>query len=85
MARKLKLNLKQMLKKQFDPTRSKALENLAFASASKKLKTAQQMLLEELDKHPVTLSIDGVVNSSALGYQANIFEFLVFKTIFWKG
>ena len=78
MARKLKLNLKQMLKKQFDPTRSKALENLAFASASKKLKTAQQMLLEELDKHPVTLSIEGGVKSSALGYQANLFEFLGF-------
>ena len=29
MARKLKLNLKQMLKKQFDPSKSKALENLA--------------------------------------------------------
>tara|TARA_Y100000817_G_scaffold226028_1_gene178902 strand:- start:842 stop:1444 length:603 start_codon:yes stop_codon:yes gene_type:complete len=79
MARKLKLNLKQMLKKQFDPTRSKALENLAFASASKKLKTAQQMLLEELDKHPVTLSIEGGVKSSALGYQANLFEFLGFN------
>ena len=46
MARKLKLNLQQMLKKQFDPSKSKALENLAYSAASKRLKTAQQMLLE---------------------------------------
>ena len=79
MARKLKLNLQQMLKKQFDPTKSKALENLAFSSASKKLKTAQQILLQEIDNHEVTQSIEGGTKSSALGYQANLFEFLGFS------
>ena len=79
MARKLKLNLQQMLKKQFDPSKSKALENLAFASASKKVKTAQQMLLQEIDEHEVTQSLENGTKSSALGYQANIFEFLGFN------
>ena len=79
MARKLKLNLQQMLKKQFDPSKSKALENLAFASASKKVKTAQQMLLQEIDEHEVTQSLENGTKSSALGYQANIFEFLGFS------
>jgi len=79
MARKLKLNLQQMLKKQFDPSRSKALENLAYASASKKVKTAQQMLLEEIEEHHVTQSIENGTKSSALGFQANIFEFLGFN------
>ncbi len=58
MANKLKLNLQQMLKKQFDPSRSKALENLAFVSANRKVKTAQQMLLQEIDKHEVTQSLE---------------------------
>jgi len=79
MARKLKLNLQQMLKKQFDPSKSKALENLAFAAASKKVKTAQQMLLQEIDEHEVTQSLENGTKSSALGYQANIFEFLGFS------
>ena len=79
MARKLKLNLQQMLKKQFDPSKSKALENLAYASASKKLKTAQQMLLQEIEEHHVTQSIENGTKSSALGFQANIFEFLGFN------
>jgi|TARA_A100001201_G_scaffold43910_1_gene44772 hypothetical protein len=79
MARKLKLNLQQMLKKQFDPSKSKALENLAYASASKKVKTAQQMLLQEIDEHEVTQSLENGTKSSALGYQANIFEFLGFN------
>jgi len=79
MARKLKLNLQQMLKKQFDPSKSKALENLAYASASKKVKTAQQMLLQEIEEHHVTQSIENGTKSSALGYQANIFEFLGFN------
>ena len=79
MARKLKLNLKQMLKKQFDPSKSKALENLAYASASKKVKTAQQMLLEELEEHEVTRSMENGTKSSALGYEASIFEFLGFS------
>ena len=79
MARKLKLNLQQMLKKQFDPSKSKALENLAYASASKKVKTAQQMLLQEIDEHQVTQSLENGTKSSALGYQANIFEFLGFN------
>ena len=68
-----------MLKKQFDPSRSKALENLAYASASKKVKTAQQMLLEEIEEHHVTQSIENGTKSSALGFQANIFEFLGFN------
>ena len=79
MARKLKLNLQQMLKKQFDPSKSKALENLAYASASKKVKTAQQMLLQEIEEHHVTQSIENGTKSSALGFQANIFEFLGFN------
>ena len=79
MARKLKLNLQKMLKKQFDPSKSKALENLAYASASKKVKTAQQMLLQEIDEHEVTQSLENGTKSSALGYQANIFEFLGFN------
>ena len=68
-----------MLKKQFDPSKSKALENLAYASASKKVKTAQQMLLQEIDEHEVTQSLENGTKSSALGYQANIFEFLGFN------
>ena len=79
MARKLKLNLQQMLKKQFDPSKSKALENLAYGSASKKVKTAQQMLLQEIEEHHVTQSIENGTKSSALGFQANIFEFLGFN------
>ena len=79
MARKLKLNLQQMLKKQLAPSKSKALENLAYASASKKVKTAQQMLLQEIEEHHVTQSIENGTKSSALGFQANIFEFLGFN------
>ena len=78
MARKLKLNLQQMLKKQFDPSKSKALENLAYSAASKRLKTAQQMLLEEINNHQVTQSIEKGTKSPSLGFQGNIFEFLGF-------
>ena len=79
MANKLRLNLQQMLKKQFDPSRSKALENLAFASANRKVKTAQQMLIQEIDKHEVTQSLENGTKSAALGFEANLFEFLGFS------
>ena len=79
MARKLKLNLQQMLKKQFDPSKSKALENLAYSAASKRLKTAQQMLLEEINNHQVTQSIEKGTKSPSLGFQGNLFEFLGFS------
>lgn len=68
-----------MLKKQFDPSKSKALENLAFASANRKVKTAQQMLLQEIDKHEVTQSLENGTKSAALGFEANLFEFLGFN------
>ncbi len=79
MANKLRLNLQQMLKKQFDPSRSKALENLAFVSANRKVKTAQQMLLQEIDKHEVTQSLENGTKSAALGFEANLSEFLGFN------
>jgi len=79
MANKLKLNLQQMLKKQFDPSRSKALENLAFGTATRKVKTAQQMLLQELNKHEVTQSLEKGTKVSSLGFAANLFEYLGFN------
>ena len=79
MANKLKINLQQMLKKQFDPSRSKALENLAFGTATRKVKTAQQMLLQELNKHEVTQSLEKGTKVSSLGFAANLFEYLGFN------
>ena len=73
MARKLKLNLQQMLKKQFDPSKSKALENLAYSAASKRLKTAQQMLLEEINNHQVTQSIEKGTKKSFVGIPRKYF------------
>ena len=78
MARKLKLSLNQLLKKQFNPEKSQALENIAYSDSRRRLETAQKELLKELDSHEVTQSLEKKTRTSLLGHDANLFEFLGF-------
>jgi hypothetical protein len=80
MAQTKKLNIKQLLKKKL--SNSKALKNLAYGAAKKKMDGLQNTALKQLDQHPVTLELEkgtSGMNSSLLGGRGNFFGFLGFR------
>jgi hypothetical protein len=80
MAKTKKLNIKQLLKKKL--SNSKALKNLAYGAAKKKMDGLQNTALKQLDQHPVTLELEkgtSGMNSSLLGGRGNFFGFLGFR------
>lgn len=76
---KLDLSIKQILRKHFDLKNSKQLRNLAIGAAAKKMEGAKKKMLQEFEEHEVTKSIENKTNTSLLGGEANMFEFLGFE------
>tara|TARA_R110002012_G_scaffold303348_2_gene505075 strand:- start:212 stop:814 length:603 start_codon:yes stop_codon:yes gene_type:complete len=75
------LTIKQVLKKT-NVVKSKAMKNLAYGAALKKVNKLKKELLTELNSHPVTKEIENGVsgmNSSLLGGHGNFFAFLGFR------
>ena len=80
MARIKRLSIKQILKKNY--SNSKALQNLAYGAAKKKLDKLKKETLSEFDKHPVTQEIEkgpSGMGSPLLGGTGNFFGFLGFN------
>lgn len=76
---KIDLSIKQILRKHFDLKNSKQLRNLAVGAALKKLEGSKNKALKEFERHEVTRSIEDKTNSSLLGGEANMFEYLGFE------
>ena len=79
MATIKKLNIKQLLKKNF--TNSKALQNLAYGAAKKKSERLKKEALRELNNHIVTNEVEkgpSSGGSTLLGGRGNFFGFLGF-------
>lgn len=79
MARIKRLSIKQLLKKNY--SNSKALQNLAYGAAKKKLDRLKKETISEFDKHPVTKEIEkgpSGMGSPLLGGTGNFFGFLGF-------
>jgi len=79
MAVRGKLNIKQLLKKNY--SNSKVLQNLAYGTAKKKTDALKKEALREFDQHEVTKELEqgtSGMNSSLLGGQGNFFGFLGF-------
>lgn len=79
MAVRGKLNIKQLLKKNY--SNSKVFRNLAYGAAKKKAKGLQNTALKEFDQHEVTRELEkgtSGMNSSLLGGRGNFFGFLGF-------
>tara|TARA_R110000751_G_C13743928_1_gene477707 strand:+ start:277 stop:873 length:597 start_codon:yes stop_codon:yes gene_type:complete len=79
MAVRGKLNIKQLLKKNY--SNSKVLQNLAYGTAKKKAEGLQNAALKELNQHQVTQELEkgsSSGGSSLLGGRGNFFGFLGF-------
>ena len=77
MALRKKLNIKQLLKKNY--TNSKVLQNLAYGAAKQKSDKLKRDFLKDFDAHPVTREIKqgpSGMASSLLGGRGNFFGFL---------
>ena len=83
MAVRGKLNIKQLLKKNY--SNSKVLQNLAYGAAKKKAEGLQNVALKELNEHEVTKELEkgpSSGGSSLLGGRGNFFGFLGFSGFF---
>lgn len=80
MAVRGKLNIKQLLKKNY--SNSKVFQNLAYGTAKKKTDALKKEALREFDQHEVTKELEqgtSGMNSSLLGGRGNFFGFLGFN------
>ena len=83
MAVRGKLNIRQLLKKNY--SNSKVLQNLAYGAAKKKAEGLQRKALKELDEHPVTQELDRGPSSGAsrlLGGRGNFSVFISCSLIY---
>jgi len=81
MALRKKLDIKQLLKKNY--TNSKVLQNLAYGAAKQKSDKLKKDFLKDFDAHPVTREIKqgpSGMASSLLGGRGNFFGFLGFNS-----
>ena len=80
MAVRGKLNIKQLLKKNY--SNSKVFQNLAYGAAKKKADSLKKEALAEFEAHPVTKELQRGPSgggSSLLGGRGNFFGFLGFR------
>ena len=80
MAVRGKLNIKQLLKKNY--SNSRVLQNLAYGTAKKKSDALKKEALREFDQHEVTKELEkgtSGMSSSLLGGRGNFFGFLGFS------